>query len=46
MGSVTATDLPGTGASQPKYALMITAMNIQSTSKNLPCVIRYVLQVS
>ncbi len=40
IGSVTATDLSGMGASHPKYAAMITAMNAQSTRMNLPWVIK------
>ena len=31
---------PGTGASHPKYAVMMTAMKTQSTRMNLPCVTR------
>ena len=40
MGSVTATGLPGTGASHPKYSTMTTAMNAHRSIRNLPCVIR------
>ena len=31
---------PGTGASQPKYIEIMTAMKTQSRRMNLPCVIR------
>ncbi len=46
MGSVTAIDFPGTGARQPKYSEIMTAMKAQSRRMNLPCVTRYVLHVS
>ena len=40
IGSVTAIGFPGTGASHPKYAVMMTAMNAHSTRMNLPWVTR------
>ena len=46
MGSVTPMGLSGTGESTPKYSTMTTAMKTHRKSKNLPCVMRYVLQVS
>ena len=46
IGSVTPIGFPGTGARTPKYSAIMTAMNTQSRTMNLPCVTRYVLQVS
>jgi hypothetical protein len=46
IGSVTVIGLSGTGASHPKYNTITTAINAHSSSRNLPCVTRYVLQVS
>jgi hypothetical protein len=40
MGRVVEIGLPGTGASHPKYSTMTTAMNAQSSIRNLPCVTR------
>jgi len=45
-GSVTQIGLFGTGASQPKYSEIMTAMKAHSRRMNLPCVTRYVLHVS
>ena len=46
IGSVTATDLPGTGDKTPKYNTITTAINSHNSSKNFPCVSKYVLHVS
>ena len=46
IGNVTAIGFSGTGARMPKYSEIMTAMKAQSRRMNLPCVTRYVLQVS